>query len=48
MSAMSAPVLATVKMFWTMRPYSMPRVLVQVSSAINATATTCAVDSDSA
>ena len=48
MSAMSAPVLATVKMFWTMRPYSMPRVLVQVSNAINATATTCAVDSDSA
>ena len=34
----SAPVFAVVKMFWMIRPYSRPRVLVHVSSAISSDA----------
>ena len=48
MSAMSAPLLAVVNTFWMMRPYSSPRVFVQVSSAINSTPTSCVVESESA
>ncbi len=40
--------MAVVKTFWMTRPYSRPRVLVQVSSAINSRPTSCAVDSESA
>ena len=48
MSKRSAPVLAVVKTFWMIFPYSRPRVLVHVNSAINRIATTCVVDSDTA
>src|SRR6266853_4314200 len=38
-SPTTAPIFAVVNTFWTMRPYSRPRVLVQVSSAISSTPT---------
>ncbi len=47
-SAPSASVLAEVKMVWTILPYSRPRVLVQVSSAMTPMATACAVESENA
>ena len=47
-SAASAPVFAVVKTFWTNLPYSSPRVLVHVRSAIRTQPTSCAVESDTA
>src|SRR3954469_4964161 len=44
----SAPVLAVVNTFWTIFPYSRPRVFVQVRNAIITRPTSCVVDSDSA
>src|SRR5436190_18520064 len=48
MRAASAMVLAEVKRFCTILPYSRPRELVHVSSAMTAMATSCAVESETA
>jgi hypothetical protein len=45
-SASRAPVFVVVKTFCTIFPYSRPRVFVQVSRAIIAMPTSCAVDSE--
>ena len=47
-SPTTAPILAVVKTFWTILPYSRPRVLVHVSSAMSRMPTSWAVESDSA
>ena len=47
-SAMSAPVFAVVKTFWTSLPSFRPRVFMNVRSAIMARPTAWAVESDSA
>ena len=47
-SPTSAPVLAVVKTFWMIFPYSRPRVFVHVRSAIITMPTSCVVDSESA
>src|SRR5207245_9203755 len=43
-TAASAAVFANVNVFWIIFPTSSPRVLLHVSRAINAIATSCAVD----
>src|SRR3954452_21472397 len=43
-TATSAAVFANVNVFWIILPTSRPRVLLHVSKAINATATSCSVD----
>jgi hypothetical protein len=48
MSAPSAAVLAVVNRFCTILPYSRPRELAHVSSAITAMPTSCAVESEMA
>ena len=48
MSATSAPVLAVVNTFCIELPYSRPRVLVHVSSAMSSMPRSCAVESETA
>ena len=43
-TAASAAVFANVNVFWTILPTSSPRVLVHVSNAIKAIATSCSID----
>src|SRR6266478_4235143 len=43
-TAASAAVFANVNVFWIIFPTSSPRVLLHVSTAINAIATSCSVD----
>ena len=47
-SARSEPTFATVNTFCIDLPYLMPLVLVQVNNEINATPTSCAVESETA
>ena len=48
MSPSSAPVFVVVNTFWMMRPYSRPRVFVQVRNGMSTMPTSCVVDNDNA